>query len=99
MFEALSKLQPPKQSTSRGTVEQADTGKKETVGARVLIAEDNSINMFLAKTIVLKVSPKVEIFEATNGLDAYEMATEFLPDIILMDIQMPIMSGHEATKN
>ena len=98
LFEALSKLQPPKQSTSRETVGQADTGKKETVGARVLIAEDNSINMFLAKTIVLKVSPKVEIFEATNGLDAYEMATEFLPDIILMDIQMPIMSGHEATK-
>lgn len=98
LFEALSKLQPPKQSAPKELIEQADNQQKETVGARVLIAEDNSINMFLAKTIVLKVSPKVEIFEATNGLDAYEMATEYQPDIILMDIQMPVMSGHEATK-
>ncbi|GAB3012758.1 hypothetical protein GCM10027284_35520 [Cyclobacterium sediminis] len=99
LFEALSKLQPPKQTASKETIKQTEIQKNEAaVGARVLIAEDNSINMFLAKTIVLKVSPKVEIFEATNGLDAYELATEVLPDIILMDIQMPIMSGHEATK-
>lgn len=98
LFEALSKLKPSKQAAPKETKSQEDNQRKETVGAKVLIAEDNSINMFLAKTIVLKVSPKVKIYEATNGLDAFEMAKEVLPDIILMDIQMPIMSGHEATK-
>ncbi|SHN15768.1 PAS domain S-box-containing protein [Cyclobacterium lianum] len=64
----------------------------------VLIAEDNAINMFLAKTIVLKVSPNTKILEATDGQTACEMAQAFRPDIILMDIQMPVMSGHEATR-
>lgn len=98
LFEALAKLQPLGNSIVKEKVIAPSTANTGPIGARVLIAEDNSINMFLAKTIVLKVSPQVEIFEATNGLNAYEMAVEKLPDIILMDIQMPIMSGHEATR-
>jgi CheY-like chemotaxis protein/HPt (histidine-containing phosphotransfer) domain-containing protein len=64
---------------------------------KVLIAEDNTINMFLAKTIVKKISPNAEIIEAKNGMEALTLTEERQPDIILMDIQMPIMSGYEAT--
>lgn len=64
---------------------------------KVLIAEDNTINMFLAKTIVKKISTNAEIIEAKNGLEAFNLTEKMKPDIILMDIQMPIMSGYEAT--
>ncbi|MDN3690726.1 response regulator [Cyclobacterium jeungdonense] len=97
LYDSLAQLNPrkPAQKTAPSS---SFSHKSLQDNYRVLIAEDNSINMFLAKTIVLKVSPNTEILEATDGLSAYELAKEYLPDIILMDIQMPVMSGHEATK-
>ncbi|MEX0884723.1 MAG: response regulator, partial [Cyclobacteriaceae bacterium] len=82
---------------------QVKTFEKKTIlpfkdKFKVLIAEDNAINMFLTKTLVLKISPQTEILEAINGHGAVEMAEAHHPDIIFMDIQMPVMSGHEATK-
>lgn len=97
LFEALSKLTLPAIEKSKEPSVEIELSKHRSKG-KVLIAEDNTINMFLAKTIVLKVSPQIEIIEATDGLDACELAIEHLPDIILMDIQMPVMSGHEATR-
>jgi len=97
LFEALSKLTLPAIEKSKDPSVEIELSKHRSKG-KVLIAEDNAINMFLAKTIVLKVSPQIEIIEATDGLDACALAIEHLPDIILMDIQMPVMSGHEATR-
>lgn len=65
---------------------------------KVLIAEDNEINLFLAKTLVHKISPQAQIFESRNGKEAVVQYLNERPDIILMDIQMPIMNGIEATK-
>ncbi|WP_154856468.1 response regulator [Cyclobacterium xiamenense] len=97
LYDALAQLNPgtslPKSAAAEAVSEES---LRHTF--KVLIAEDNSINMFLAKTIILKVSPDTEILEATDGLSAVEMAEAHLPDIILMDIQMPVLSGHEATK-
>lgn len=64
---------------------------------KVLIAEDNKINMFLAKTLIHKTIKNCQLIEATNGQEAVIMAEEFLPDLILMDIQMPIQNGYDAT--
>ncbi|WP_040414025.1 response regulator [Cyclobacterium qasimii] len=97
LFKALAKLTLPTKEKTQSPSGETDISKHQNKG-KVLIAEDNTINMFLAKTIVLKVSPQIEIIEATDGLDAYELAIEHLPDLILMDIQMPVMSGHEATR-
>lgn len=65
---------------------------------QVLIAEDNAVNMLLAKTIVRRIAPNAVIFEAKNGLEAFELYKNTKIDIILMDIQMPEMNGYEATK-
>lgn len=64
---------------------------------KILIAEDNSVNMLLSKTIVKKAVPNAEILEAVSGKEAIEIFESVELDLIFMDIQMPIMNGYEAT--
>jgi CheY-like chemotaxis protein/anti-sigma regulatory factor (Ser/Thr protein kinase) len=65
---------------------------------KVLIVEDNLVNMLLLKTIVKNLSVKTNIFEAVNGEQAVAQFEAITPDIIFMDIQMPLMNGYEATE-
>lgn len=65
----------------------------------VIIAEDNMVNMLLAKTIVKKIAPNATIHEAKNGIEALELFKSKRIDIILMDIQMPEMNGYEAARS
>lgn len=65
---------------------------------KVLIIEDNKINMLLAKTLIKQIIPNGTIFEAENGKIGVEKFNILHPDIILMDVQMPIMNGYEATQ-
>ncbi|MEX2564583.1 MAG: response regulator, partial [Cyclobacteriaceae bacterium] len=64
----------------------------------ILVAEDNPINMKLSKIILSKISPTIQIIEVDNGLKAYESVIQQKPDLILMDVQMPIMNGYETSK-
>ncbi|KAJ6443748.1 two-component osmosensing histidine kinase (Bos1) [Purpureocillium lavendulum] len=63
----------------------------------ILLAEDNTINQRLAVKILQKYHHVVTV--AGNGLEAVEAVKEKKFDVILMDIQMPIMGGFEATTN
>ena len=63
----------------------------------IFIVEDNKINMLLAKTLVKQILPNAQIFELENGKIALDKTQEIVPDLILMDIQMPIMNGYDAT--
>ena len=65
---------------------------------KIMIAEDNKINMLLLKTIIKNVFVETTIFEVYNGMEAVEQFEAINPDIIFMDIQMPTMNGYEATK-
>ena len=65
---------------------------------KVLIVEDNKINMLLAKTLIKQIIPNGTVFEAKNGQEAVEKFEVLNPDLILMDVQMPIMNGYEATQ-
>ncbi|WP_373521361.1 histidine kinase N-terminal 7TM domain-containing protein [Aquiflexum sp.] len=66
---------------------------------KILLVDDNPVNMLLAKSIVKSLIPSAIIFEAYNGLEAVAQFEKEKPDMIFMDIQMPEMSGYEATKN
>ena len=63
-------------------------------GCRVLIAEDNAINMIVAKKMLERWNAQVT--EAENGAIAVKYAEEHQFDVILMDIEMPVMDGLSA---
>ncbi|WP_339926227.1 PAS domain-containing protein [uncultured Cyclobacterium sp.] len=65
---------------------------------KIIIAEDNPLNMVLSKTLLLQLMPNCEIYEAKDGMMAVERFKKIGPDIIFMDIQMPELDGIEATK-
>src|SRR6056297_184961 len=63
----------------------------------VLVAEDNPPNMLLAKGLLAKMFSEVTIIGATEGNEAVELFTQNLPNLILMDVQMPGKDGYSAT--
>jgi PAS domain S-box-containing protein len=65
----------------------------------IMIAEDNKINMLLLKTIIKNLLVDANVFEVCNGAEAVEQLEIINPDLIFMDIQMPLMNGWEATKS
>ncbi|MCQ2538289.1 MAG: response regulator [Lachnospiraceae bacterium] len=73
--------------------------KKDFTGKRALLVEDNELNMEIA-TELLKMTG-IDVENANDGSVAVNMFSErgeHYYDIIFMDIQMPVMNGHEATK-
>jgi PAS domain S-box-containing protein len=65
-------------------------------GARVLLVEDNEINQQVAKEILESAGLNVSL--ANNGQEGVSAVKENNYDAILMDIQMPVMNGYEATR-
>jgi PAS domain S-box-containing protein len=63
-----------------------------------LIVEDNKVNMMLLKTIVKNLYTNAFIYECENGYEAVQQFENINPDLVFMDIQMPIMNGYETTK-
>lgn len=63
---------------------------------RVLIVEDNELNMKLFHDLL--EASGMTILQTRNGIDALEVAKRERPDLIVMDIQLPEMSGLEVTE-
>jgi signal transduction histidine kinase/ligand-binding sensor domain-containing protein/ActR/RegA family two-component response regulator len=64
--------------------------------ALVLVVEDNNVNQLLAKVLLEKMGHRVEV--AGNGREALTALESTAFDLVLMDIQMPVMDGLEATR-
>ncbi len=67
-----------------------------TEKTRILVVEDNFMNKVLVKEL-LQVHGYL-VLEASNGKEAVDMAEAHMPDIILMDINLPEMDGMESTR-
>lgn len=68
----------------------------DSVSYRILLAEDNLVNQKLAVRILEKQGHQVKVVE--NGLEAFEAVQKKKFDVVLMDVQMPVMGGFEATE-
>ncbi|KAG7194223.1 histidine kinase osmosensor [Scheffersomyces spartinae] len=77
---------------SRSIAQNSD----ESASYNILLAEDNLVNQKLAVRILEKHGHKVEV--VPNGLEAYKAIKANKFDVVLMDVQMPIMGGFEATE-
>lgn len=65
--------------------------------SRILIVDDNEQNLELLQVYVESM-PEVEVATARNGVEAIEEVQSEAPDLILLDIMMPKMSGFEVCK-
>jgi len=66
------------------------------MGKKVFIVEDNDLNMKLFTDLL--VANSYEVGSTMDGRDAVDKIKEFKPSLVLMDIQMPEISGLEVTK-
>jgi len=96
MYNALSRLF--KKEEVKQVATESATSSTMGDGFNVLVVEDNPINMLLATTIIHRIAPGAVIHEASNGKKALAIVSHIMPDIILMDIQMPEMNGYEASQ-
>ena len=63
---------------------------------RILLVEDNQVNRELVRDML--EGSDFEVFEAENGLQALHMLPRTSPDLVLLDIQMPVLDGMSAIK-
>jgi CheY-like chemotaxis protein len=95
LYNYLKNIKAPIQPISKTEVASTDKTAKST---KILIVEDVAMNMLLIKFLLTKLIPDVTIVEAENGIEAIAKWKDELPDLILMDMQMPEMDGIDATK-
>ncbi|HEX3862897.1 MAG TPA: response regulator [Stellaceae bacterium] len=75
---------------------QQESNSTPRPGRKVLIVEDNDLNMKLFNDLL--EAHGYSTLQTKNGVDALRMARQHRPDLILMDIQLPEVSGLEVTK-
>ena len=80
--------------TGNAAVTPAPSGPRGHVRSRILVADDEPITRMLVK--VLLEREHYDVLEAANGDEAVEIALRERPDLVLIDLNMPVMDGYEA---
>ncbi len=86
---ALSEESPAEASTTAQSTDQ------RVIRLNILLVEDNTINRRVATALLHRLGHQVSV--ATNGEEALSEIAAHRPDVVLMDLQMPVMGGIEAT--
>ncbi|MBN2522595.1 MAG: response regulator [Bacteroidales bacterium] len=65
---------------------------------KVLIADDSELSIKIISEVLEILGNKVNLYSAKDGKDACEQANKIIPDLIIMDVLMPVMNGIDAIK-
>ncbi|GEM_PF-3042181 len=91
----------PLEASSAATYANRAVGKRPSFssmkGARVLLMEDNAVNVLVASQFLK--SWHVEVDVASNGVEGLQLMEQERYDLILMDLEMPVMDGFETTEH
>jgi two-component system, cell cycle response regulator DivK len=79
-----------------GTIPQPETSGEPPRRQKVLIVEDNELNMKLFNDLL--IAHGYDTLQTRDGVEALALARRHRPDLILMDIQLPEVSGLEVTR-
>ncbi|HEB97554.1 MAG TPA: response regulator [Sedimenticola thiotaurini] len=96
LLQALAECCGQGQGTAKAPTVRHAASAAGLAGARILLVEDNDINRELATDLLTGVGIRVET--AHNGQEAVERVQREAFDGVLMDIQLPVMDGYEATR-
>ncbi|MEM0518011.1 response regulator [Aequorivita flava] len=96
MYQTLSRIKN-NEAAKAPVIEEKPT-QPTICDLKILVAEDNDVNMHLTRLYLKSIVPNAIIVEATNGAEAVEKYKKEFPDFVLMDVQMPKMNGLEAAR-
>jgi len=99
MLETLIQSGNPDRNNSIGSVSKVESARLEVKAnhqTKILLVEDNTTNQMVAKQLLKRAGFSPDL--AANGAEAIHMLSEKAYDVVLMDIQMPVMDGIEATR-
>jgi hypothetical protein len=93
----LRKAEPSVEETAKAGGESAEQAiQRDHAGKRILVVEDEPVNQEIAQMLLEDVGLKVDL--AGDGREAVEMARSGNYAMILMDMQMPVLDGLDATR-
>ncbi len=96
MFDTLMQVLGEAQAPDAGPRVGAVKACPALQGARVLLVEDNELNQQVARELLQEAGVQVDV--AANGQEGVDLACSRPYDLVLMDMQMPVMDGLEATR-
>ena len=76
--------------------EEISKNRMQLYGIRILLVEDNPINRQIAREMLISIG--ITVYEASDGEEAVTFLKNNAVDLVLMDVQMPKIDGHTATK-
>lgn len=95
MYDVLAKIKDIQEKSAPSKPEIPEPTEQSL---RILIAEDNPINMTLTRVFANELVADAYVIEARDGKEAVDLFQKEQPDLIFMDIQMPNLNGYEATR-
>jgi signal transduction histidine kinase/CheY-like chemotaxis protein len=101
LFLTLSRLNAIEENSMPHNIQHVPSVEPTVVrpgSKKILVVDDNPVNMKLAKIIIKNKLPSATLFEAGNGNQAVAQFIKEKPDLIFMDVQMPEKNGYDATK-
>ena len=96
LYDALVELTPHPGGSPAKVAADWETELRQRRGALILVVEDNTVNQEVTTQLLAEVGQETRV--AVNGQIDVDMVSKHRYDLILMDIQMPVMDGFQATE-